>query len=233
MPTGKRYFSGENLLNTDSHRCRQQFEPRIRPRLPQGNHKFFRLLNEIRNFEETGNFQGTYTNGIELHFLNGHQRDLLFENPGPQVANPINRPVFYNPVNQQNLPIRDQLIPHNARNSRQNQQVPRFRALSHDEDDNAIVQIAEFQEQQRRNFMEPRPRIEEVKNNNRENRLLPDYDRTIFRKTAQVSSCSICIDDLRDNDIIIRLKCFHVFHENCIVLWSEKNNICPECRLEM
>jgi hypothetical protein len=198
------------------------------------------LLNEIRNFEETGNFQGTYTDGINLHFLNGQQRNLLFENPVPQVPNPpnplnpLNRHIYYNPpANQQNLPIRDQLVPHNARNSRQNQQGPRFRALSHDEEDNAIVQVAEFQEQQRRNLMEPRPRIEEVKNNNRENRLLPDYDRTIFRKTAEVNSCSICIDDLKDNDIIIRLKCFHVFHENCIVLWSEKNNICPECRLEM
>ena len=53
--------------------------------------------------------------------------------------------------------------------------------------------------------------------------------------------CSICLDNFKLNDKIIKLPCKnnpHYFHkgdnENCdgIFPWFEKNNTCPVCRYE-
>ena len=48
----------------------------------------------------------------------------------------------------------------------------------------------------------------------------------------EVEMCSICLDDL-DKDIVI-LKCQHKFHSPCIKEWvlsdCKKNNTCPLCK---
>jgi hypothetical protein len=47
------------------------------------------------------------------------------------------------------------------------------------------------------------------------------------------SSCSICLDELKDISNIYRLTlCKHVFHDHCIQEWISKsnNNTCPNCR---
>jgi hypothetical protein len=43
-------------------------------------------------------------------------------------------------------------------------------------------------------------------------------------------SCSICLEDYKNNDDLKGLKCSHSFHKECIADWLNKNNTCPLCR---
>ena len=44
--------------------------------------------------------------------------------------------------------------------------------------------------------------------------------------------CVICLEDFAENDgkAIAELKCGHIFHEECLKEWVQKNDICPMCR---
>lgn len=60
-------------------------------------------------------------------------------------------------------------------------------------------------------------------------------------KEYEKESCSICQDDIQDNQKVIRLDCGHYYHANnkecCengdIFKWFEHNNSCPLCRKEV
>jgi hypothetical protein len=41
--------------------------------------------------------------------------------------------------------------------------------------------------------------------------------------------CAICYETLKDSDVI-KLKCDHIFHKDCIEKWIEKSGTCPLCR---
>lgn len=41
--------------------------------------------------------------------------------------------------------------------------------------------------------------------------------------------CSICLDNF-NHECIIKLKCNHLFHQNCIHKWFRINIRCPLCR---
>lgn len=45
--------------------------------------------------------------------------------------------------------------------------------------------------------------------------------------------CSICQDDMKQGENVLRLSCCHIFHSECIMAWLSKNNSCPLCRFEM
>ena len=45
-----------------------------------------------------------------------------------------------------------------------------------------------------------------------------------------LNECSICLERYNKNDKIICLDCNHMFHKNCLLLWLDKNNSCPQCR---
>lgn len=40
--------------------------------------------------------------------------------------------------------------------------------------------------------------------------------------------CSICLDSTDDK--FIKTVCQHNFHEKCLQMWLDKNNVCPLCR---
>lgn len=44
------------------------------------------------------------------------------------------------------------------------------------------------------------------------------------------TTCVICWDEFKNNDIIKILPCNHYFHNVCIDIWLEKNATCPQCR---
>ena len=49
-------------------------------------------------------------------------------------------------------------------------------------------------------------------------------------KTNNIN-CSICMDDIKDNEMICELRCCHQFHELCIKTYLDKYNYkCPICR---
>ena len=39
--------------------------------------------------------------------------------------------------------------------------------------------------------------------------------------------CNICLEQLEDN--VVKLKCGHSYHYNCILIWFEKKKSCPTC----
>ncbi|XP_020686643.1 uncharacterized protein LOC110102593 isoform X3 [Dendrobium catenatum] len=44
------------------------------------------------------------------------------------------------------------------------------------------------------------------------------------------SSCSICLEEYRDEDNLGMMKCLHVYHFDCINDWLSKKNACPICK---
>jgi len=67
-------------------------------------------------------------------------------------------------------------------------------------------------------------------------------EETIFKKLRENSSvkkfmpqcsfnttCGICIEKMKKNDIVRELSCKHSFHIDCIDQWFEKKCCCPYC----
>ena len=42
--------------------------------------------------------------------------------------------------------------------------------------------------------------------------------------------CSICQEEYLDQDLLVDLKCHHIFHEECLLSWVKTNGVCPICR---
>lgn len=47
------------------------------------------------------------------------------------------------------------------------------------------------------------------------------------------SPCSICIEDIMENDYICKLPCGHYFHPDCIHQWLSYQSVCPLCKIEV
>ena len=46
--------------------------------------------------------------------------------------------------------------------------------------------------------------------------------------------CSICLDDFKEDDILKKLNCEHIFHKDCLEPWLNNNNRnCPLCRTDI
>jgi hypothetical protein len=45
-----------------------------------------------------------------------------------------------------------------------------------------------------------------------------------------LDECPICLDNYQINRVVMNLDCNHVFHHDCIKLWLQGNNTCPQCR---
>lgn len=42
--------------------------------------------------------------------------------------------------------------------------------------------------------------------------------------------CPICYDELNEENIVVIIKCGHIFHKKCINRWLNQNFSCPICR---
>lgn len=47
--------------------------------------------------------------------------------------------------------------------------------------------------------------------------------------TEYFDSCTICLEDFNDKEKLLKLKCNHIYHEQCIKTWFNKKRICPNC----
>jgi hypothetical protein len=43
-------------------------------------------------------------------------------------------------------------------------------------------------------------------------------------KHFNIEECSICLEDLNEYNKMIKLKCNHIFHKNCLYEWSKNSN---------
>lgn len=57
---------------------------------------------------------------------------------------------------------------------------------------------------------------------------LPDIRECILKdKTSD--ECLICLESFNQGETVIRLKCNHYYHTQCIYTWFEKKMTCPLC----
>ena len=61
--------------------------------------------------------------------------------------------------------------------------------------------------------------VEKIKNN----KIDPKF-------ISKESCCSICLEDFDETKDIIYLDCKHIYHEDCIIEWINKEPSCPLCR---
>lgn len=61
-----------------------------------------------------------------------------------------------------------------------------------------------------------------------------DLQKNIQRKEYEYNEsnihCSICLETFIEQEEILQLRCSHMFHENCLLPWFNKDNSCPLCR---
>ena len=60
------------------------------------------------------------------------------------------------------------------------------------------------------------------------------YDKNIHLKYG--AKCTICLEDLKENELICVTRCQHVFHHDCISHWLYKNGDsvrCPNCNQDL
>ncbi len=48
--------------------------------------------------------------------------------------------------------------------------------------------------------------------------------------TKESDECIVCIESIKIGEKMLRLKCTHLFHEQCIKEWLKCSFICPVCR---
>ena len=48
-------------------------------------------------------------------------------------------------------------------------------------------------------------------------------------KEFENNECIICLESMKENDIVIVLGCGHKYHKDCLVEWFKRKKICPLC----
>ncbi len=107
--------------------------------------------------------------------------------------------------------------------------------------------LIEVLEEQRRRLEEQVRKTEEENKRRNEERirredetwLRNNYNNLIETKikadklNEENKKCVICLEDFKDNDNVIFLPCFHVFHPKCITSWLRKKDDCPLCKINI
>ena len=56
------------------------------------------------------------------------------------------------------------------------------------------------------------------------------FEPHLFDDSTHPSECCICMGDFNDEEIILKTKCSHVFHKDCLKSWLVSIERCPICR---
>jgi hypothetical protein len=64
--------------------------------------------------------------------------------------------------------------------------------------------------------------------------LLPESKLKEVKKLPQdKKSCVICLEDYKENDTILTIPCYHIFHKKCVIDWFKNDNTCPICKFKI
>ncbi len=63
-----------------------------------------------------------------------------------------------------------------------------------------------------------------------QHRKISELDEIIVLNDSD-EICSICLENYRKKEKMIRLNCHHIFHTQCIQDWFLNKNTCPLCRI--
>jgi hypothetical protein len=58
------------------------------------------------------------------------------------------------------------------------------------------------------------------------------------QESADIGTCTICLEDFssseaEEDEKLIRMDCYHIFHQSCLLPWLQKQASCPNCRREL
>ncbi|CAL8098158.1 unnamed protein product [Calicophoron daubneyi] len=73
---------------------------------------------------------------------------------------------------------------------------------------------------------------EEFDTTSRSHPLVATHSYRLPRTGAQ-ELCVVCQDSLQENQSVMTLPCFHVFHEECVKQWIDWHATCPTCKLNL
>lgn len=48
----------------------------------------------------------------------------------------------------------------------------------------------------------------------------------------EVEKCTICFENLKDQEVVKELPCSHLFHPECVKTWLLRNKKCPVCKAD-
>lgn len=51
----------------------------------------------------------------------------------------------------------------------------------------------------------------------------------INQKKEDYDECVICLEEMKIGETLSIINCFHIYHTNCIQMWSQKSRTCPLC----
>ena len=60
--------------------------------------------------------------------------------------------------------------------------------------------------------------------------LLFNINTTAIEDVTEPTNCSICLEDLQEEDLASTLSCQHTYHALCISEWLKRKANCPYCR---
>ena len=60
--------------------------------------------------------------------------------------------------------------------------------------------------------------------------LMFDINTTTIEQVTEPANCSICLEDLQEEDFASTLSCQHTYHALCISEWLKRKANCPYCR---
>ena len=73
-----------------------------------------------------------------------------------------------------------------------------------------------------------------VEENNFNSDSIPD---SILEDVSELNDenkmCLICLEEYKNNDIIKKLPCNHIFHSECLKIWLSQKATCPICRKDL
>ncbi|CAH8605263.1 unnamed protein product [Schistosoma rodhaini] len=52
-------------------------------------------------------------------------------------------------------------------------------------------------------------------------------------QALKLGICSICFDDFKESESVIRLPCAHTYHQTCVTTWLKQHGTCPVCRKDL
>lgn len=61
-------------------------------------------------------------------------------------------------------------------------------------------------------------------------KCVPKQEEVVQEEDHKHEDCSICLEQLDNENDIITTKCNHKFHKECLSEWKKVNNTCPLCR---
>ena len=74
--------------------------------------------------------------------------------------------------------------------------------------------------------------------NNNENKIDKEVVKNILSKlkdksNKKICNCAICLEEIKKNTKVYKLKCKHKFHKQCLKDWLNQKLECPMCRSDI